>query len=110
MTDDTHEQNVRDAYLALTSRLAEGQDAMAIVARISQGSLELSGLDNRTFALVRAAALAASGAPTASWDLLLQIASEAGIDSSEIYGTLVAIAPVIGTARFSAACDALLGR
>jgi hypothetical protein len=49
--------------------------------------------------LARIAALAASGAPPASYLVNIEIASEAGIDPEQVQGVLVAIAPVMGEQR-----------
>src|SRR2546421_11234691 len=67
--------------------------------RMHEGSLEESGLDPETFMLVRIAALTTLDAAPASWLVNLKISGEAGIAPERIVGTLVAIAPVIGTAR-----------
>ena len=67
--------------------------------RMTEGSLEESGLDPETFLLVRIAALATLDAAPASWLMNLKVSGEAGIAPERIVGTLIAIAPVIGTAR-----------
>jgi len=58
-----------------------------------------SGLDPQTFMLVRMAALATLDAAPASWLMNIAVSGEAGLEPEMILGTLVAIAPVIGTAR-----------
>jgi len=86
--------------------LAEGDlTVLNTLLRMHEGSLEESGLDPETFMLVRIAALTTLDAAPASWLVNLKISGEAGIAPERIVGTLVAIAPVIGTARVvSAAC------
>jgi len=80
--------------------LAEGDlTVLNTLLRMHEGSLEESGLDPETFMLVRIAALTTLDAAPASWLVNLKISGEAGIAPERIVGTLVAIAPVIGTAR-----------
>jgi 4-carboxymuconolactone decarboxylase len=80
--------------------LGEGDlSVLNVLARMTEGSLEESGLDPETFMLVRIAALATLDAAPASWLMNLKVSGEAGIAPERIVGTLVAIAPVIGTAR-----------
>jgi 4-carboxymuconolactone decarboxylase len=80
--------------------LAEGDlSVLRALLRMHEGSLEESGLDPETFMLVRIAALTTLDAAPASWLLNIQLSGEAGIAPERIVGTLVAIAPVIGTAR-----------
>ena len=71
--------------------------------RMTEGSLEESGLDPETFMLVRMAALATLDAAPASWLMNIEASGEAGLDPETILGTLIAIAPVIGTARIVSA-------
>src|SRR5258707_10401925 len=84
--------------------LAEGDlTVLNALLRMHEGSLEESGLDPETFMLVRIAALTTLDAAPASWLVNLKISGEAGIAPERIVGTLVAIAPVIGTARVGSA-------
>ena len=55
------------------------------------------------FMLVRIAALAATGAPPASYLLNLEVADELGLSVEQVQGVLIAIAPVIGSARVASA-------
>ena len=66
---------------------------------LNEGIPERSGLDDETFMLVRIAALASTGAPPASYRLNLEAASETGLTVEQVQGVLIAIAPVVGTAR-----------
>ena len=66
-------------------------------------SLQRSGLDPATYVRVRIAALAAVGAPPASWLLNLAAAADAGLEIEDVQAVLIGIAPVIGTARTMAA-------
>ena len=67
-----------------------------------------SGLDPQTFMLVRMAALATLDAAPASWMMNIAASGEAGLDPELILGTLIAIAPVIGTARVVSAAGNIL--
>ena len=70
---------------------------------MNEGVPERSGLDDQTFMLVRIAALASTGAPTASYLLNLEVASEVGLSVEQVQGVLIAIAPVVGSARVASA-------
>ena len=74
-----------------------------LLARMTADSLETSTLDPQSIALVRLAALVASGAPAASYALNLAVASEVGLGVEDVRGVLAAIAPVVGTTRVVAA-------
>ena len=67
-----------------------------------------SGLHPQTFMLVRMAALATLDAAPASWLMNIAVGGEAGLDPELILGTLIAIAPVIGTARIVSAAGNIL--
>ncbi len=89
--------------------LAEGDlSVLNTLMRMTEGSLEESGLDPATFMLVRIAALTTLDAAPASWLLNLKVSGEAGIAPESIVGTLVAIAPVIGTARVVSAAGKIV--
>ena len=75
---------------------------------MTEGSFEASGLDPETFMLVRLAALATLDAAPASWLVNLKVGSEAGISPERAVGTLVAIAPVVGTARIVSAAGSIV--
>ena len=73
------------------------------LVRMNEGVPERSGLDDQTFMLVRIAALASTGAPPASYLLNLEVASEVGLSVEQVQGVLIAIAPVVGSARVASA-------
>ncbi len=66
-------------------------------------SFERSGLDDRTFVMVRIAALAATGANPASWLFNLDAAANSGVSTDDVQSVLVAVMPIIGTPRTVAA-------
>jgi len=78
-----------------------GGDAPVLetLAQMTVDTLERSGLDPETYMLVRIAALAAMDGAPVSYLLNIGTADELGIPLERIQGTLVAIAPVIGSAR-----------
>ncbi len=71
-------------------------------------SFEESGLDPQTFMLVRMAALATLDAAPASWLMNIEVSGETGLAPERILGTLIAIAPVIGTARIVSAAGNII--
>jgi 4-carboxymuconolactone decarboxylase len=66
-------------------------------------ALERSGLDERTYVLTRLAALVAMDAPPASYAITLGPAADAGVTIEEAQSVLIALAPLVGTARITAA-------
>jgi alkylhydroperoxidase/carboxymuconolactone decarboxylase family protein YurZ len=71
-------------------------------------SLEHCGLDEQTYHLSRLAALVAMDAAPVSYLINLGAAADAGITLEQAQGVLVAIAPVVGSARVAAAAGNLL--
>ncbi len=78
------------------------------LARMTEGSFEASGLDPETFMLVRVAALTTLGAAPASWLANLAVGKHLGIPAERAIGTLIAIAPVVGTARVVSAAGSIV--
>jgi alkylhydroperoxidase/carboxymuconolactone decarboxylase family protein YurZ len=70
-------------------------------------NLEASGLDERTHAMIRLAALLALDAPAAMYQWDVDLAFAAGVTPEEIVGCLIAAAPLIGIPRVVAAAPAL---
>lgn len=75
--------------------------------QMNEGVPERSGLDDETYMLVRIAALAATGAPPASYLVNLEVAGEVGLTAEQVQGVLIGIAPVIGSARVASAASAI---
>jgi alkylhydroperoxidase/carboxymuconolactone decarboxylase family protein YurZ len=86
MTGSTSESPVRDLLATMTAE-----------------SVAASSLDENSLMLVRIAALVAVDAPTVSYLLNLDAASEIGIDAEQVRGVLAAVAPIVGTARVASA-------
>ena len=74
-----------------------------LLAGMTALSLEASSLDERGVMIARIAALVASDAPPVSYALNLGAAAELDMDVDEIRGVFAAIAPIVGTARVTAA-------
>jgi 4-carboxymuconolactone decarboxylase len=62
-----------------------------------------AGLDPKTQALVRLAALTATGGSCVSYGWAVEAALTTGASAEEILGTLIAVAPISGLARVVAA-------
>ena len=75
---------------------------------MTEGSYEESGLDPESFMLVRLAALTAMDAAPASWMMNLKIGKELGLTQEQALGVLVAIAPIVGSARVVSAAGSIL--
>jgi 4-carboxymuconolactone decarboxylase len=94
---------------ASLQRLAQGDPTVLnFQLPAIQSSFKESGLDAKTFMLVRMAALATLDAAPASWLLNIEGGAEAGLDPETVIGTLIAIAPVIGTARVVSAAGHII--
>ena len=57
--------------------------------------------------LVRIAALVAVDAPSVSYAMNLEAASEVGVDSEQVRGVLAAVAPIVGTTRIVSATSSI---
>ncbi|MFL6136975.1 MAG: carboxymuconolactone decarboxylase family protein [Frankiaceae bacterium] len=93
---------------ALTS-VAEG-DAPVLERLVAMNldSFSDSGLDERTYFLVRLAALVAMDAAPVSYLINLELASEVGVSLEQAQEMLIAIAPVVGSARVASAAGKIL--
>ncbi|MFH9694242.1 carboxymuconolactone decarboxylase family protein [Streptomyces globisporus] len=94
---------------------AEGVTALAeadapvfeTLVQMTLDTFERSGLEEETYLLARIAALVAMDASPASYLLNIGTAAEAGVPLEKVQGTLVAIAPVVGSARIVSAARAI---
>jgi alkylhydroperoxidase/carboxymuconolactone decarboxylase family protein YurZ len=71
-------------------------DALATMTAVS---IESSGLPDRELMLARIAALVAVDAQAASYVMNAGAAMDAGVTLEDVQGLLVAVAPIVGTAR-----------
>ncbi|MFJ3978037.1 carboxymuconolactone decarboxylase family protein [Streptomyces sp. NPDC090021] len=69
------------------------------LAAMTVDSLERCGLDPTMLLMTRIAALAASDAPPISYLAHIDPAVKAGLTAEQLQDVLVAIAPIVGTAR-----------
>src|SRR4051794_13128947 len=101
----------RDEWLEYQERLrsmALSDDRfVASVLGMGQDTIEASGLDPKTHAMVRLAALLAVGAAPSSYNASAELALAAGASLDEIVGILVAITPAIGLGRAVSAAPEL---
>jgi 4-carboxymuconolactone decarboxylase len=89
--------------------LAQGDPkVLETMTQMTVGTLERSGLDQQTYMLVRMAALMATDAAPVSYLANLDIANQAGVDLDQVVGTMVAVAPVVGTARITSAASKMV--
>jgi 4-carboxymuconolactone decarboxylase len=89
----------------LLRALAAGQaSVLDALARMQVEALERSGLDEETYLLIRLAALVATDAAPVSYRAHL---GTAGLSTTKILATLLAIAPVVGSARVLSAASKL---
>ena len=78
---------------------ASDTPVLDLLARMTADSLEASTLEPRDVMIARIAALVAVNAPPASYLMNLGAASEIGMDTDQVRGVLLAIAPIVGTPR-----------
>jgi alkylhydroperoxidase/carboxymuconolactone decarboxylase family protein YurZ len=72
-------------------------------------NIDESGLDVRTHALVRLAAVVAAGESGAGYDRHVAAALDRGVTQDEIIGVLVALLPTVGVARVTEAAPDVFG-
>jgi hypothetical protein len=77
------------------------------ILAMTGASVDRCDLPDREIMIARIAALAATGAPALSYALNTGAAAEVGLTLEDAQGVLVAVAPVIGTARTVAATEAI---
>jgi alkylhydroperoxidase/carboxymuconolactone decarboxylase family protein YurZ len=97
---DTHQ-----TFLAVS---AGDLDALENAIGLREANREASGLDARSFALVKIAVLIALDAPPASYTWQVANALEEGVTPEEILGVLRAVAPQVGGPRVVAAAPEIM--
>ena len=93
---------------ALQGISAGDLDFLETAVGLREAQLENTGLDARTFALVKIAALIALDAPPASYAWQVANALEDGASPEDILGVLRAVAPQVGGPRVVAAAPELI--
>jgi 4-carboxymuconolactone decarboxylase len=90
-------------------RIAAGEaPVLETLLEMNLDAAERSGLDTETYLLVRLAALVAMDAAPVSYLMTLGVAAEDGLTVEKMQAVLVAIAPVVGSARVTAAAGAIV--
>jgi alkylhydroperoxidase/carboxymuconolactone decarboxylase family protein YurZ len=90
-------------------RIAQGDaPVLETLLQMNLDAAERSGLDADTYLCVRLAALVAMGAAPVSYLITLGAAAETGLTAEKAQAVLVAIAPVVGSARVTAAAGAIV--
>ena len=98
MRDKTDIGAVNDATRDALAGLAVGDvEALGEALELREAMQERSGLDPRTFALVKIAALVALDAPPASYLWQVSNAINVGVTAEDILGVLRTIAPQVGS-------------
>jgi alkylhydroperoxidase/carboxymuconolactone decarboxylase family protein YurZ len=87
--------------------MANETPVLDTIAAMTLDSVERCGLDSETLLLVRIAALAAVDAKPASYLLHVGPAVDAGVTIEQVQDVLVAVAPIVGTARTMSASLAI---
>jgi alkylhydroperoxidase/carboxymuconolactone decarboxylase family protein YurZ len=102
ITDEATVQALTALALGRTAEELERAEELRGILR------ENSGLDPRSFALVKIAALVAVDAPPASYLFQVGEALAAGVTPRDILGVLMAIAPQVGVPRVVAAAPEIM--
>jgi 4-carboxymuconolactone decarboxylase len=101
--------DVDEATRDMLNALAIGDpDLLAAGLELRTNFQARSGLDARTFSLVKLAAIMAIDAPPASYLWQVANAVEAGATADDMVGVLIAIAPQIGGPKLTAAAPELM--
>ena len=101
--------DVDDATRDALFNLSSGElDVLEEGLRFREMWQERSGLDPRSFAMCKIAALVALDAPPASYLFQVALALDAGVTPNEILGVLRAIAPQVGGPRVVAAAPEIM--
>ena len=93
---------------ALSGLSMGDMEVLGEVLELREALQESSGLDARTFGLVKIAALVAVDAPPASYLWQVANALDAGATPAEILGVLRAVAPQVGGPRVVAAAPEIM--
>ena len=93
---------------ALAGLSAGDVEVLASMVALREESREATGLDVRTFALVKIAALIALDAPPASYMWQVPNALDDGATPEDILGVLAAVAPQVGGPKVVAAAPEIM--
>ncbi len=87
--------------------MPEDTPVLDTLALMTAASVDACDLEDRELMLARIAALAAVGAPPVSYLLNAGTAVDAGVTLEDVRGVLIAVAPIVGTARVMSAATNL---
>ncbi len=102
MAEITNEQEQR-----LRGLSSQDEDMFESLVAMQVTNVENSGLDPKTHALCRLAALVSIDAPLASYAWQAKVAVASGATVDDMVGVLIALAPTVGMARVVAAASKL---
>jgi 4-carboxymuconolactone decarboxylase len=97
-----------DTHRSLSGLSAGDRDVLETAVGLRELNREGSGLDARTFALVKIATLIALDAPPASYAWQIANALDDGVTPEEILGVLRAVAPQVGGPKIIAAAPEIM--
>ncbi len=87
--------------------MSEDRPLLDTVLEMTVASVSRTSLSDRELMIARVAALAAIDAQPASYLLNMVAASDAGLTLEDAQGVLIAVAPIVGTARTVSAATAI---
>lgn len=93
---------------AFSEAAEESHPVLETVFQMHLDTMANCSLDLRSYHLVRLAALIAMDAPPASYLANLALAAEDGLSVEDAQGVAVAIAPIVGAPRITAAAGHIL--
>lgn len=97
-----------DTQETLTGIATGDSDILETALGLRETARERTGLDGRTFSLVKLAALIALDAAPVSYTWQVANALEEGVEPEELLGVLLAVAPQVGGPRVMAAASELM--
>jgi alkylhydroperoxidase/carboxymuconolactone decarboxylase family protein YurZ len=95
----------RNPIAEKVAAMPEDQPVLNALAEITAVSLVHGSLPAREHVLARLAALVAVDAPEASYVMNIQSAVDTEVTIEDVQGLLVAVAPIVGTARVVSASE-----
>lgn len=107
-TSPTMPGEIAEETQAVLSGLAVGDLDVLTMFGIQEAERAASGLDARSFSLVKIAALVALDAPPASFLWQIGVAVAAGVTPEDIVGVLTAVAPQVGLPKVVAAAPEIM--
>jgi alkylhydroperoxidase/carboxymuconolactone decarboxylase family protein YurZ len=98
----------QDTHDTLAGLAAGKAEILEGAIGLREAHRERTGLDPRSFALVKIASLVALDAAPASYAWQIANALEEGVEPEDIVGTLIAVAPQVGGPRVIAAASEIM--